>query len=535
MIRRLPGPGTGFVSRARAVTVVLLLALLAVPGVLARPASAAADVYRLTLYTTSQALAATDGDVHARLFTEGGTQGEWVLLDSPGNDFERGQTATYEVTFPQGVGRPNRLELYLDSTDYWIFQVPRIEAPDGRFINYPLPVESAIGRNIPTRDCISGDCPTYYRDEVSSIRTLAPWHRPGPDAQTSCTVNGTAKAPLLGTISGTPGADSIECVPGTGNIMVDGLGGDDTISFTGDEERAAVLARGGPGDDTISFTGDEERAAVLARGGPGDDTITITDADVSRVEAGAGDDIVTVTRGAVVSGLGLYGGLGADRITVTGQHAGPAVVNGTVSGGELLVGGLLDGDDIITLTGGTSDSHTARTYAVGGRSTVDGDAGDDRIRVQGGNINEPGEANGGQALSRNGQDSPFVEGGPGRDTIEVFGGLSSDGIEQVPTSVQSLVQGGAGADSVTIGSGLAAQNPRITDGIITGDDDSLLALGAGNDTITVNAVYSRALISGAPGNDILKLTGTNAGAMDGGLGTDTCSVGSGTPPDNCEN
>ncbi|MFD7325214.1 hypothetical protein ACFV9D_29655 [Streptomyces sp. NPDC059875] len=59
--------------------------------------------------------------------------------------------------------------------------------------------------------------------------------------------------------------------------------------------------------------------------------------------------------------------------------------------------------------------------------------------------------------------------------------------------------------------------------------------GGGSDYIVVDGdVASGAEVRGNIGNDYLRISGNNAGIVNGGLGLDYCRVASGTAPINCE-
>ena len=59
--------------------------------------------YRIVVQTGDVKDAGTDADVYITLFGENGNSGE-RMLDSPGNDFERGSVGTYSISLQRDLG-----------------------------------------------------------------------------------------------------------------------------------------------------------------------------------------------------------------------------------------------------------------------------------------------------------------------------------------------------------------------------------------------------------------------------------------------
>lgn len=162
----------------------------------------------------------------------------------------------------------------------------------------------------------------------------------------------------------TEGNDVISSPDATGDLVIDGLGGDDIVET-------------GSGDDTINGGAGNDRI----EGGAGDDTIHGDGGNDSldgnggndRIWGGAGDDAIAGGDGNdVLRGGGgddtLFGSNGNDRLI--GQ-AGRDALNGG-NGRDVLNGG--GGND--TLDGGLENDRLA---GGGGADVLDGFLGDDRL------------------------------------------------------------------------------------------------------------------------------------------------------------
>ncbi|MBZ4318367.1 hypothetical protein [Streptomyces huiliensis] len=221
-------------------------------------------------------------------------------------------------------------------------------------------------------------------------------------------LNGTDKADIIEVRGG-------DAVSGHLSGAVNGLGGDDVITVdrilaggSGGDVRGSV--DGGDGDDEITVT-DRDSWSVqgTVRGGAGNDTVTTGEVSFrGRVEGGAGDDAITT--GGVFSAT-IDGGDGNDTLHVAafrvpgydktnrldGGSGDDTISVGTLAGP--VRGGL--GEDEITVDG---------TLPVESRlpkpATVDGDEGDDVIRVKGISVGSAARAT-------------YVSGGAGGDLIEV--------------------------------------------------------------------------------------------------------------------
>lgn len=184
---------------------------------------------------------------------------------------------------------------------------------------------------------------------------------------------------------------------------------------------------------------------------------------------------VTRTRGRIV----IDAGAGDDNVQITRNAAGGIVVN--VNGAERTFTGA--DANRLTIRAGNGNDTINVSPDVTVRLTLEGGAGDDRIRGGGGN--------------------DTIRGGDGDDTIEAAGG-------------NDTVYGGAGRDYINGSVG----NDRLYGG--TGDD--VVYGGDGDDTIQGNAGDD--YLEGSRGNDSV-LGGAGRDVLSGGLGDDTLRGGDG--------
>ncbi|WP_073224342.1 hypothetical protein [Streptomyces sp. NBRC 110465] len=173
-----------------------------------------------------------------------------------------------------------------------------------------------------------------------------------------CSINGIETIAVDDTITGTEDNDTIYCVGlSLTDLTIDALGGNDTITVTGDASHLEVNA--GDGNDNIFFLHD-------------------LDGD-SEIDGGAGNDTV---RAIAVYGSNVYGGTGNDtfhlskvvRSDVSGDEGNDTIYVDDILG-ILFVGGATvaggDGDDLIRAEPPRRDTY------VGEGNTVDGEAGTD--------------------------------------------------------------------------------------------------------------------------------------------------------------
>jgi hypothetical protein len=282
------------------------------------------------------------------------------------------------------------------------------------------------------------------------------------------TVSGTAV--VNGQLSGGLGDNAITVAGGTINGGIDAAGGSDTVTIGGGSIRDGVNVGGG--DNTISMTGGTVGQALFASGG----------ANTFNLSGG--------TIGGT-SGGGVFGGAGVERINISGN----VVVNGQIAPG--------DGDDIITIAGGTVTS-----FIVGG-------AGNDTVTISGGTMNGYIDLNdGNDTLTMTGGTlNNHIEGNGGNDTITIAGGFIRDfvygnqGDDIINVSggtVGGNVDGGDGTDRITVSGGtirgnVIGETVHLNGGTIDGD-----ILGLSANTLVINSGSALTLRNG------VLFSGTNA-------------------------
>ncbi|MER6912631.1 hypothetical protein ABT354_13255 [Streptomyces sp. NPDC000594] len=210
------------------------------------------------------------------------------------------------------------------------------------------------------------------------------------------------------------------------------------------------------------------------------------------MNGGPGKDTITI--GGTVAGS-AYGRAGADDIRVSATIRFPLVmgqtaVTGTVRGGAPLLGAVLDGNDTITINGGDA-------MAVGGDAvtgTVIGDAGDDRITLAGGGIEENTGA-AGHGVDQGGS----VQGGAGQEEIKVYGGKD----DSVGSTPQTAVGTGEVRGGGTLG-GLLYES----DNIIIESGDAFGDISGDGDDDCIRVPINSGRVLGGAGGDTLRFLET---------------------------
>lgn len=255
------------------------------------------------------------------------------------------------------------------------------------------------------------------------------------------------------------------------HLIADGDSGNDRLSLNGDQIRAF----GGAGNDWLTGSGVD----IRANGGLGNDTISLNGSG-HRVDGGEGDDSLSLSGDGGSTYGSIDGGDGADYIRVSGS--GMVVSGGAesnVPGGvadTLDVSGLTDseihlhGDDVLLNYG---DSNTGMTFYLSGGHGLQGNASDERVRVEG------------QAL---------VDGGAGDDTLTSVS-YYGEGIQDGATLL-----GGAGDDSL---------NGAGREGSID---------GGGSDGYDLRVGFTNDVLDGGDGDDAIRFD--NDDTVTGGAGAD---------------
>ena len=336
--------------------------------------------------------------------------------------------------------------------------------------------------------------------------------------------------------NGSGGSDTIEGDDGLNTLVVNGTASADTISVS-TVSGAIVVVRGGA---SITAGGDVQSVVVNALGG--DDTVTIGDlTDAGQVlltiNGGDGNDTLTAA-GSNIDGvrLTLNGDNGNDSIVGSNGNdsinggAGDDAANGR-AGNDILTGG--DGNDVLaggdgndTILGGAgNDFLTGQT----GNDSIAGGDGNDTLRGFEGSDTLQGQSGDDLLNGMDGDDSILggvgkdqVTGGAGNDTLD--GGRNDDTING--NAGNDLIRGDHGNDYINAGTESDTVNGGDGhDTIIATDGNDLLNGGDGNDNI--NAGGGADIVSGGDGNDSI-LGGGGGDVILGGDGDDYINGQGGT-------
>ena len=306
-------------------------------------------------------------------------------------------------------------------------------------------------------------------------------------------------------------------------VVVDALGGNDTITVTATGFSTSIL--GGAGNDTI--TGGSGRDTI--EGGNGNDSIVGgSGGDTMNVLSGGnGNDTITGGQGNDV----LIGDAGQDSLTGLGGNDsmlggdGNDILNGN-AGDDTMRGGL--GND--SFFGGADND-----LLVGDENndTIDGGSGDDSLKGDNGNDQLFGKL--GKDTLDGGFGSDLCEGGADNDVllsngetapIQDFGDVVRAFADFVGNSILDIfVNNDAANAAVRFGEFLEEIGAPVTLDILNG--------GAGNDTMTggnaTDVLFGESgddLLAGGTGIDLL-FGGTNNDSLRGGRDFDVIFGGAG--------
>jgi Ca2+-binding RTX toxin-like protein len=290
---------------------------------------------------------------------------------------------------------------------------------------------------------------------------------------------------------------------GTGANLLDGAGGNDTVSYlyavsgsgvSVSLALAGAQATGGSGSDTLA-------GIENLTGSTYDDTLT-GDGNANRLNGAQGNDF-------------LNGGAGND--TLDGGSGNDRLWGGT--GADSLIGG--DGSDFYYLDdAGDSVSETNANPATGGTDQVLSYLASTTLgaHIENGRILTTGAANlTGNALDNlldAGTGANLLDGAGGNDTVSYLYGASS-GVSVSLALAGAQATGGSGSDTLA---GIENLSGSTYDDTLTGDGNANRLTGAqGNDFL--NGGAGNDTLDGGAGNDTL-WGGTGADSLSGGDGAD---------------
>ncbi len=319
--------------------------------------------------------------------------------------------------------------------------------------------------------------------------------------------NGVADDPGADFLNGGDGADTFVWEPGDGSDAVQG--GDDegdSLRFFGSAAANIFTLSANTGNPshfnlnlgaaTVDTSGVEQ---VILGALAGADTVTVNDLSTTEIKAvnidlGAGD---------------------ADAVTVNGRNVADNLAVSSAAAGSVGVQGLGYNVNITTAT-------TADTL------TVNGNEGDDTIKVNAGvettigivlNGNDGDDFLSADAVINGGNGNDTIEGGAGADTLNGNAGDDTF-IFNAGTGVDTI-DGGTGGDTFLIATNILANTISVSETAVTVDGGTEnLAISnvelfhvlsnIGNDTITVSLATVPGLIEAGAGNDIVNGSATTS-------------------------
>jgi Ca2+-binding RTX toxin-like protein len=322
------------------------------------------------------------------------------------------------------------------------------------------------------------------------------------------------------TIQGTSGVDTLFELDSSTGLFVEGLGGNDNITFSpfgnqlkdstvygnagndiitvsitnGSASAVNSLIQGAAGNDTILVQNVVSSSTM--RGGAGADTLTVSNAVSSVINGNKGGDTIRIN-GGTYNQSNVYGGADNDSMTIT---ASTILSNGTINGNK--------GNDTIVDYGTGITSLSA--------ATVFGGAGQDVITLNGGGTGLfiSGDLGNDQLTSGAGADT--VLGGAGVDTIVVGAGNDS-------------VVGGGGADTITLAGGTNRVNFASGEGVVATASTTATHTTLGMTATFANGIESvTAFVSGTDDFNFGFSTGVAALTLTEGLSTATAILTTGT-------
>jgi Ca2+-binding RTX toxin-like protein len=203
-----------------------------------------------------------------------------------------------------------------------------------------------------------------------------------------------------------------------GTLLIDGLGGNDTIDVKGIEGAIAgtVTITGGDGDDQLAgVTLTSNGQTVKLSGGPGADTLTVNASDIA--EGGTGDDRIV---GPVMDGGTLSGDDGTDTFVFAVPPTSAVSFTFTLSATGMAIGA--PGAPTVAMMP-FSAIEVADLVLADASETVDARAfpGSVRVEARGGTDTITGSA--GADTLNGGEGNDFIDGVGGADTLLAGGGL----------------------------------------------------------------------------------------------------------------
>ncbi|QDU28581.1 Bifunctional hemolysin/adenylate cyclase precursor [Anatilimnocola aggregata] len=278
-------------------------------------------------------------------------------------------------------------------------------------------------------------------------------------------------------LKGTTGLESFVFSGVTASVTIDGQGGGDTVSYTGDGNFVltdALLTRtSGTTTATVNMNG---IVSATLTGGSSTNKFTVTDWTKPLNVIGAGGTDTIESAGS--TGFVL-------TPTLLQRPAKPNVTIGTIENAVLT-----------SVTGAVDSTFTIDNWA--GTAELKADGGVDTLKVT---DNASSMTLSSTTLTRTGRGTIKHS---GFEAAELKGGTSANTINASAFSGNLIIDGDAGNDTLTGGSGPTTLIGGIgNDKLTSGLGVSYLFGGAGNDTLTSGK--GAAVLVGGDGNDTLKV------------------------------
>ena len=337
--------------------------------------------------------------------------------------------------------------------------------------------------------------------------------------------------------------DQTVAADGTSTVIVNGGGGDDSITVLAkNTELASSGLNGEAGDDVLNGADSNEtlnggdgndrlvagKGADIMNGGAGNDTLVWNNGDGSDIINGDAGNDGTEVNGSPTLGDAFILEPNAGRITFRRQNLVPFTLDAATE--RFQVNGL-GGNDIVEATDGVGALTLLSVDGGAGVDIVAGSDGADLILGGEGNDVLDGGGGGDRIVGDRGSDT--MNGGTGDDTLVWNNGDGTDVVNGEDGRDDVEVNGApAAGDAFTVQpNGARVKFDRtnlVPFSIDIGSSETLHANGlGGNDTITVGEVGSLSVTaSGGPDDDTLT-GGSSPATFVGGSGSDTIDPGAG--------
>ncbi len=339
------------------------------------------------------------------------------------------------------------------------------------------------------------------------------------------------------TITGSGGVDALVATD-TGKDNISAGGGNDTITFGGDNELTALdVVDGGDGKDTVTHNEDTIVSSQL--GGLSNvevlksaaaSTVTLT-SNVGPTEfnlsAGNNDTISFNDDYSQASTVNLYGDV-ASADTITNNSDIELTVIATTA--DLAAGKAASDDSALTITGSATATDSLVLYASGGASNIDSDGTASITNIDNVSFNSTVGVTGSYSTATDvdfgayttaltvtnnlgaldGSLTTDFSGGITKGTLNYTGGAGVDIV--TGSTLNDIISTGGGNDTVTSTSGVNTIDTG--DGVDTvnmGTGVDIISTGAGNDIIDAGAsdLLANDVIDGGDGNDTLTYAATS--------------------------